>query len=75
MKKERTYTEAFKKLQKLVDELETGDIQLDKLTLKVSQAGDLLAICEAKLRSIAQDVALSSHHDEPVLKKRKKTEQ
>jgi exodeoxyribonuclease VII small subunit len=56
MKKEMTYSEAFAKLEELVEQLEDGDIQLDKLTEKVKQANELIAICEIKLRDIDNDV-------------------
>lgn len=56
MKKEITYSEAFIKLEELVEQLEGGDIQLDKLTTKVNQANELINICEAKLRGIESDV-------------------
>lgn len=56
MKKELTYSEAFAELEKLVGQLEEGDIQLDKLTTKVKQANELIRICEAQLRSIDNEV-------------------
>lgn len=56
MKKELTYSAAFAELEKLVGQLEEGDIQLDKLTTKVKQANDLIRICEAQLRSIDNEV-------------------
>ena len=56
MKSELTYNQAFSQLKKLVELLEDGDIQLDQLTLKVRQANDLIALCEAKLRKVEQEV-------------------
>lgn len=56
MKNELTYSEAFTKLENIVEELENGDIQLDKLTTKVKQANELIAICEAKLRKIDTEI-------------------
>ena len=56
MKKELTYSDAFAKLEELVAQLEEGDIQLDKLTAKVKQANELIAICEGKLRTIEGEV-------------------
>jgi exodeoxyribonuclease VII small subunit len=52
VKKDLTYSEAFSKLQELVEQLEDGDIQLDELSANVKQANELIAICEIKLRSI-----------------------
>ena len=56
MKKELTYNEAFSKLEELVEQLEEGDIQLDKLSEKVKQANEFISICETKLRSIDNEV-------------------
>ncbi len=56
MKKELTYSEAFEKLEQLVEELEEGNIQVDKLTLKIKQANELIAVCETKLRVVEEEV-------------------
>jgi len=56
MKNDLTYSEAFSKLEKLVEQLEEGDIQLDKLSTKVKEANDLISICENKLRKIETEV-------------------
>ena len=51
-----SYNEAFSELEKLVAQIEDDSIQLDTLAEKVSKANELIAICEAKLRSIEEDV-------------------
>ena len=56
MKKELTYSEAFEKLKKLVEQLEEGDIQLEQLTEKAKQVNELILICETKLRSIDEEI-------------------
>lgn len=56
MKNELTYSEAFLKLEELVEQLEDGNIQLDNLSVKVKQANDLISICEAKLRNIETEI-------------------
>ena len=56
MKNELTYSEAFFKLEELVEQLEDGNIQLDELSAKVKQADDLILICEFKLRSIVTEI-------------------
>ncbi|HQQ98639.1 MAG TPA: exodeoxyribonuclease VII small subunit [Cyclobacteriaceae bacterium] len=52
MKKILTYNEAFDKLEKIVGQLEGNDIPLDKLAEKVTEANELIALCENKLRNI-----------------------
>ena len=56
MKNELTYSEAFSKLEIIVEQLEDGNIQLDKLSMKVKQASELITICEVKLRKIEIDI-------------------
>ncbi len=60
MKNELNYNEAYTKLQDLVEQLEDGNIPLDKLAAKVKQANELLAVCESKLRQIESDIEKSA---------------
>ena len=71
MKKELNYSEAFSKLEELVEQLEDGNIQLDKLTEKVEQANELIAICESKLRDIDNDVKEAAKSASTKIKKAK----
>jgi len=56
MARELNYTEAYAKLEELVAQLEDGNIPLDKLTTKVKQANELIAVCETKLRGIEDGI-------------------
>ena len=56
MKSSLTYSDAYSKLEELVEQLEEGDVPLDKLSLKVKQANELIAICEGKLRNIQTEL-------------------
>lgn len=56
MKSDLTYNDAFSKLEDLVEQLEEGNIPLDKLSIKVKQANELIAICETKLRNIQSEI-------------------
>lgn len=56
MKNDLTYSDAFSKLEDLVEQLEEGNIPLDKLSTKVKQANELIAICETKLRNIHLEI-------------------
>ena len=56
MKSEVSYSEAFAKLEKLVEELEDGNIPLDLLAAKIKEANELIGICETKLRGIEKEV-------------------
>jgi exodeoxyribonuclease VII small subunit len=54
--KELNYALAFEELQKIVSEMETGDISIDELSIKVKRAAELIQICKRKLKSTELDV-------------------
>ena len=43
------YEDAYKELQEIVKEIESGAINVDELSVKVKRAGELIAICKEKL--------------------------
>jgi exodeoxyribonuclease VII small subunit len=56
MSDQPNYTEAFEELQKIVSEIENGQISVDELSLKVKRASELIVICKAKLTSTEENV-------------------
>jgi len=56
MKKKPTYKDAFDELQRIVSEIETGEIQVDELSEKIRRASDLIAVCRAKLTASEEEV-------------------
>jgi exodeoxyribonuclease VII small subunit len=56
MSSEIKYTEAFAELQKIVSEIEQGEISVDELSEKVKRAAHLIKICKAKLTTTEEDV-------------------
>ena len=58
MAKEKiNYTEAFEELQRMVAEIEEGDISVDDLSEKVSRAAQLIKICRLKLSATEDNVS------------------
>ncbi len=57
MKTNLSYQDAFKELEKLVEEIEDDKIQLDKLAPKVGRANELVKFCQGKLRNIEIEIA------------------
>lgn len=55
-KKELTFEENVKALEKIVNELESGELDLDKSISKYSEAMKLIDICEKKLNSATKTV-------------------
>jgi exodeoxyribonuclease VII small subunit len=50
------YSEAFKELEEIVSEIESGEISVDELSEKVKRAALLITICRKKLTSTEEDV-------------------
>lgn len=51
-----TFDKAFSDLEKLVEQIEDENIQLDELADKIRQANELIKYCETKLRVISTDI-------------------
>jgi len=51
-----SYTVAFEELQKIVGEIEDGEISVDELSDKVKRAALLIKICKSKLTETEADV-------------------
>lgn len=56
MNEQPNYAEAFDELQKIVSDIEDGQISVDELSDKVKRAAVLINICKAKLTSTEDDV-------------------
>ena len=56
METKLTFDNAFGNLEKLVEEIEDENIQLDTLAEKVKQANEMIKYCETRLRTISADI-------------------
>ncbi len=52
-----SYEQAFNELQKIVSEIEQGDITIDLLLPKVQRAAQLIKYCRDKLRNTEDEVS------------------
>ena len=50
------YTDAYEELQRIVSEIENGEISVDELSEKVKRATQLIRICKLKLTTTEEDV-------------------
>jgi exodeoxyribonuclease VII small subunit len=50
------YAEAYEELQRIVSEIENGEISVDELSEKVKRATELIRICKLKLTTTEEDV-------------------
>ncbi|MDK2837724.1 MAG: exodeoxyribonuclease small subunit [Bacteroidota bacterium] len=51
-----TYSQARKELEEIVRAIESGELDVDKLTEKVKRAGELIAFCKEKLTKTDEDL-------------------
>ncbi|MEN5056432.1 exodeoxyribonuclease VII small subunit [Sphingobacterium kitahiroshimense] len=58
MENKYTYTDAFEELKKIVQEIETGNTNIDALSEKIKRASILIQICRAQLTSTEEEVNL-----------------
>lgn len=56
MKDKETYQEAYRELEEIVGEIESGEIGVDELSDKVKRAAHLIRICKNKLSATEEDV-------------------
>lgn len=56
MSENLSYTEAFEELQRIVQEIEQGQITVDELSAKVKRAAHLIQLCREKLTTTEEDV-------------------
>lgn len=56
MDKKMTYAEAMKRLQAIVSAVESDELDIDQLTVKLKEAKELIAFCKDKLTSTSDEV-------------------
>jgi len=56
MEKKETYNEAVEKLRAIVEEIESGELDVDILSEKVKEATRLIKLCKEKLFKADEEV-------------------
>lgn len=51
-----TYTKAQEELNQILEEIESEDVNIDELSIKIKRACELLKFCDAKLKSTDEEV-------------------
>ncbi len=51
-----TFNKALEELESILKEIESGEMDVDKLTLKVKRAAVLLDICNKKLKKTEEEL-------------------
>jgi len=58
MKKEKTFEKAFERLEQIVDEFESGDVNLDDMLKKYEESAELIQYCLKKLEAAEKKIKL-----------------
>lgn len=55
-KKEQTYAEALAEVEKILAQLESNELDVDKMATAVKRAAELLQFCREKLRATDEEI-------------------
>jgi exodeoxyribonuclease VII small subunit len=56
VKKEFSFNEAVKEIERILQTIETGNLDVDKLSEEVKKASELIKQCQKKLRSTEEEI-------------------
>lgn len=55
-KKKETYSEAMKRLETIVSQIDGNELDIDQLADKIKEANEIIAFCQEKLTRTDQEV-------------------
>lgn len=55
-KKDFSFNDAVVEIERILREIESGDLDVDKLAVEVKQASELIRQCQKKLRSTEDEI-------------------
>ena len=55
-KKEMSFNEAVKEIERILRDIEQGDLDIDKLSQEVKRAAGLIKLCQKKLRTTEEEI-------------------
>ena len=55
-KKEFSFNKAVDEIEDILKNIESGDLDIDKLSVEVKRASDLIKQCQKKLRSTEEEI-------------------
>jgi exodeoxyribonuclease VII small subunit len=55
-KKNQSYAEAIANIEEILQQVETGELDVDELAGKVKQASELLKLCKSKLFNTEKEI-------------------
>lgn len=58
MEEKITYKSAFEELQSILAKIESGEIEIDELSVQIKRANELVTFCKNSLRDIENEIKL-----------------
>ena len=55
-KKEFSFNQAVTEIEKILQEIETGEMDIDRLSVEVKRASELIRQCQKKLKSTEEEI-------------------
>ena len=55
-KKEFSFTDAVGEIEKILQKIESGDLDVDKLAVEVKRASELIRQCQKKLHTTEEEI-------------------
>ena len=55
-KKEFSFNDAVVEIENILHNIESGDLDIDKLSVEVKRASELIKLCQKKLRSTEEEI-------------------
>jgi exodeoxyribonuclease VII small subunit len=54
--KKPSFNQAVEELENILEQIESGELDVDELSGKVKRASELLRLCQSKLRSTEEEI-------------------
>ncbi|MDX9811685.1 MAG: exodeoxyribonuclease VII small subunit [Bacteroidales bacterium] len=55
-KKELSFNESVKEIEKILANIESGELDVDRLSAEVKRASELIRLCQKKLRATEEEI-------------------
>ena len=55
-KKKETYSQAIERLEKIVRQIDSNELEIDELSGKIKEANEIIAFCTGKLTKADQEI-------------------
>jgi exodeoxyribonuclease VII small subunit len=55
-KKDLSFNEAVTEIEDILSKIESGELDIDKLSVEVKRASEMIKLCQKKLRTIEDEI-------------------